>query len=252
METKICKKCGIEKSIEKFRKWNKYYRSECKECEKNRSYEYKTQHKKEIEKYRKEYREKNKDLLRLKQREYAKKYYQENKEIVKQKSNKYYHENKEKARKCQENYKKNNFEKIKAHRKEYDNKNKEKLNEYKRKYIFDKRNNNKQFKLECQIRHMLNMAFNRKNKRKSKRLETIVSCSINELVIYLIKTYENNYNEKWDWNCLKDIHIDHIIPLASANTEEDIIKLNHYTNLQLLKAKDNLEKSDKLDWKLEV
>ena len=37
-------------------------------------------------------------------------------------------------------------------------------------------------------------------------------------------------------------HIDHIVPLATAQTEEDVIKLCHYTNLQLLTAKDNLEK----------
>lgn len=40
-------------------------------------------------------------------------------------------------------------------------------------------------------------------------------------------------------------HLDHIIPLASANTEEDIIKLNHYTNFQPLWAKDNLSKGCK-------
>jgi hypothetical protein len=33
-------------------------------------------------------------------------------------------------------------------------------------------------------------------------------------------------NKTWD--------IDHIIPLSSAKTEEDIIKLNHYTNLKPL------------------
>jgi hypothetical protein len=28
--------------------------------------------------------------------------------------------------------------------------------------------------------------------------------------------------------------IDHIIPISSAKTEEDVIRLNHYTNLQPL------------------
>jgi hypothetical protein len=33
-------------------------------------------------------------------------------------------------------------------------------------------------------------------------------------------------NKSWD--------IDHIIPISSAKTKEDIIRLNHYTNLQPL------------------
>ena len=74
-----------------------------------------------------------------------------------------------------------------------------------------------------------------------------MDCFIN----YLIKTYENNYNEKWDWEYLKNVHIDHIIPMSTAKSEEEVIKLNHYTNLQLLKAEDNMQKSDKLDWRLD-
>lgn len=42
--------------------------------------------------------------------------------------------------------------------------------------------------------------------------------------------------EKWD--------IDHIIPLASAKDEKELIALGHYKNLQPLWSKENFEKFD--------
>jgi hypothetical protein len=45
-----------------------------------------------------------------------------------------------------------------------------------------------------------------------------------------------------------NLHIDHIIPISTAKTEQDVIKLNHYTNLQWLIDKDNLKKSNRLNW----
>ena len=65
---------------------------------------------------------------------------------------------------------------------------------------------------------------------------------------HLRKTFKDNYG--YDWDGQEDVHIDHIIPLATANNEEEVLKLCHYTNLQLLKPEDNMSKQDKLDWKL--
>ena len=43
--------------------------------------------------------------------------------------------------------------------------------------------------------------------------------------------YNGELNYGWD--------IDHIVPISSAITEEDIIRLNHYMNLQPLCSKIN-------------
>ena len=48
------------------------------------------------------------------------------------------------------------------------------------------------------------------------------------------------------WENRSEWEIDHIIPLASATTEEDVIRLNHYTNLRPLWTIDNQSKRDKM------
>lgn len=211
MNIKICTKCGIEKDINNFRKDKRTKIGLQSQC-------------KECEK---EYRLKNRE----KQIIYMKQYYKNNKEILSNK-NKIYRENhKEEKRKQNKLYRE-------THKKERN------IKELKRK---EKDNI---YKLKCNIRGMIKNSFRRRGFKKKQKGEEIYGCSVNELIEHLIKTYENNYNEKWDWKYLKNVHVDHIIPLASANTEEDVKKLCHYTNLQLLKSKDNLDKKDKLDWSL--
>jgi hypothetical protein len=50
----------------------------------------------------------------------------------------------------------------------------------------------------------------------------------------------------WDNYGFYGWHIDHVIPLSSAKTEEEVYKLCHYTNLQPLWAEDNLKKGSKI------
>ena len=79
---------------------------------------------------------------------------------------------------------------------------------------------------------------------KNKHTEQILGCSINEFIKHILRTYKDNYGYEWDGKEL--VHIDHIIPLATAHTEKEVLNLCHYTNLQLLKAKDNLVKGSKV------
>lgn len=208
---KICSKCGVEKSIECFRKEKRVkngLQSQCKECEKE---------------YRLKTREKHK--------KYMKEYYIKNKEKINEQNKEYREKHKEEKRIQDRNYRQKNKDKI----------NKKNLLRKEKDPIY---------KLKCNIRGMIKNSFRRRGFKKKQKGEEIYGCSVKEFIEHLIKTFENNYKQKWDWDYLKIVHVDHIIPLATAETEEEVIKLCHYTNLQLLKQEDNLKKKNKLDWSI--
>jgi len=95
------------------------------------------------------------------------------------------------------------------------------------------------------------VSLNNINKKKNnKKTITILGCSITEFGKYLESKfddwmnwdnkglYNGEFNYGWD--------IDHIIPVSTTETEEEILRLNHYTNLQPLCSKINRDiKKDK-------
>lgn len=85
------------------------------------------------------------------------------------------------------------------------------------------------------------------NCNKNNRSEEVIGCSFEELKIHLEKTWLDNYGTVYNG---EKVHIDHIIPLSQGKTEEEILKLCHWSNLQYLKPEDNQAKGDKLDWVL--
>ena len=78
---------------------------------------------------------------------------------------------------------------------------------------------------------------------RSKKTEEIIGCSWVELKTHI----ENQFQEgmTWENHGYHGWHIDHIIPLASAQNLQEVEKLSHYTNLQPLWAQDNFMKSSK-------
>lgn len=57
---------------------------------------------------------------------------------------------------------------------------------------------------------------------------------------------ERQFLKGMTWDNRSEWHIDHIVPIASAKTEEDVIRLNHFTNLRPMWAKDNIAKGDRI------
>ena len=242
METKICSKCKVEKDVCEFSirsKTNKPI-SSCKECEKIRVKEYNQKNLKIVLEKKKEWREKNKNQ----QNEIHKKWREKNKEYVLEKVKKWNENNKEKRIKYEQEYRKNNLDKIKKYQKNYREKNSSKFNEYAK----NKRNTDPIFKLSCNVRNRIREFLLLKNISKKNKTFDLIGVTPLFLKEYLESKFTNNMS----WDNYGEWHIDHIIPLSSANTEEEIYELCHYTNLQPLWAKDNLVKSNKLDYLYEI
>lgn len=235
---KKCNKCKKTKELHCFIKAprNKDGLGVCKQCRKELVVKYKDKQKI----YSKTYRDKNKEKIQ--------KYRDKNKEIKSKKQKEYRKNNYKKVRESEKKWElKRDKEYRKEYQKEYRKKNRKKIQEWNRKYEQNKTKTDPLYAFKRKIRTNIRSYLIKKGYRKKSRTEKILGADYSTVHCHLIKTFENRYGIALE-EAVEPIHIDHIIPLSTAKTEEDLIKLNHYTNLQYLYASDNLEKSDKLDW----
>ena len=79
---------------------------------------------------------------------------------------------------------------------------------------------------------------------KNKTYTDVIGCSPEFLKEHLEKQF--TVEMSWDNHGLYGWHIDHITPLSSAKTEDDVHKLCHYTNLQPLWCNENYKKGTKV------
>jgi len=201
--------------------------------------------KEKIKQYQKEYQEKNKEKIK----ELRKKRYNENKEVEKEKSRKYYHDNKERLIPKNKTKKKLNKEKIKIQRKNYEELNKEKRSQEKREYHRTHKNerneNHKKrlksdsfYRLKCKYKQSLHHILKSKGLSKNNSTIEILGCSYEDFKEYLESKFKPwmNWDNKGLYNGTEGYgwDIDHIKPLSSAKTEEELLKLCHFSNLQPL------------------
>lgn len=100
------------------------------------------------------------------------------------------------------------------------------------------------FALSQRVRVLLYARLRRGGFTKRSRTHEILGCDYETLAAHM----EARFQPSMTWENRGEWHIDRIVPLASAKTEDDVIRLNHYTNLQPLWAADNLAKGARLDW----
>ena len=222
---KKCSKCGVTKEFTEFCKDKRSrsgFRGECKACQKA----YREANREKIKEYNREHRKANKEKIKVKKREY----YESNKEKINEKQREYEEANREEINKKNRAYYKANKENIKVKQREYRNK---------------RFNTDTLFKLSHILRSRIRNSINNGGYSKKTKTHNILGCSFEHLINHLNNNpYGFTYGDS-------DLDLDHIVPVSTASKELDIIKLNHYTNFQLLPSEynRNIKRDNKWDRK---
>jgi hypothetical protein len=220
VKTKFCKSCNLHKESTEFNFCSvfkdglAFYCRLCSKAKLKQNYIKNGEKQKERKKLKRKLGL-SKDLVACKV------YYSKNKEKIIENKKTYYSKNREKIDKRKSEYLKNSVD---ARKKKI---------QYDKDYEKKRKETDNLFKLKKQIRVCITSALKGKGFLKKSKTNYILGCSHEEFIVHL--------GSKPDGDC----HLDHICPNSQAQNEEELLKLQHYTNLRWLKAEDNLLKSDK-------
>jgi hypothetical protein len=274
---KTCIDCKLELDESQFelRKDTGKLRSQCNLCYKlkksvRRKARYVENNEYDPEKRHADYMEnRDRELAR------ASDYYKDNKEYIDNRNLTYYHATKEERLKYAASYRENNVEKVQARHSKYRLLNKNQINSrasqyrlanpekikatrhkhfanpenrIKRRatanaYIKHRRKTDPVFVLKERFKNRTRKVFAKKLGKKSiESITALLGCSPEFFKGY----FESKFTEGMTWELVHSgaIEIDHRIPISIGDTEEQLIKLSHYTNLQPMWKLENQEKSD--------
>ena len=100
------------------------------------------------------------------------------------------------------------------------------------------------YKVKCALRCAVKTAFYRIKENKPTKSAKILGCTWEEAKLHIESLWQEGMN--WDnygncdsneYNC--SWHLDHIIPISYAKTEEESYLLSHWSNFQPLCSKIN-------------
>jgi hypothetical protein len=262
-----CKSCHKEynkENKERIKQYSKQYREENKERILQQNKQYREENKERIKQYNKQYHQENKECILQQKKQYhqenkecrakySKQYHQENRERLAQQKKQYNQENKECRKQWQRQYQEENKERIKQYSKQYREENKERIkqynqenrehrNQWQRQYQKQRKKTDAVYKMRINMSKLIYKSIKNQGYTKKSQTYNILGCDFDTFKKHIEKQFTKGMN----WQNQGEWHFDHIIPIATAKTEEDVIRLNHYTNFQPLWAKDNLSKGAKI------
>jgi hypothetical protein len=188
--------------------------------------------------HNRKYREENKAKLAERDR----KYYEENKAKVAEKYRKYREENKAKLAEYRRKYREENKAKIAEKDRKYYEENKAKVAEQHRKYKRKRYATDPAYRVVKKASGGTLRAINSQSTSKTTSTAKMLGCSGKYAAEYL-----NNlpHSREMGYTVMTPgVHIDHIKPKAAFDLSdpEQQLQFNHYTNLQLLGATENIRK----------
>lgn len=187
--------------------------------------------------YDKVYRESHKEQIRASHKEWRDK----NREHLNAKAREKYKENPQAFKERKERYVASHLEEVKESRRRYKAENRQKCTDYER----NKRHNDPVYRFRSSFTCLISGYLRKKGYKGSKKTWEVVGCDFETFLKYISNLFEDgmtleNYGHRDGcWN------IDHIIPINTANSDEDIERLNHYTNLRPMWATNNYKRSKK-------
>lgn len=232
---KKCNTCEIEKPYEDFTKEKLAkdgYKNKCKLCIAKASKEKYAANPEARKEYEAKWRAKNVDKCTAKTyrwrennseqwSDYRKKYYQENKSRITEQKKITYLKHKQRYNAIMRKYHKDNHTSLMQKRKE-------------------RMDASPLLQFKERIRCLIKNSFYRLKHNKARKTNEILGADWETVKAHFISQFKDGMT--WEAFIAGEIHVDHIQPLASATSEEELIALCHYTNLQPLWCLDNLSK----------
>lgn len=97
------------------------------------------------------------------------------------------------------------------------------------------------FKIKSAIRSLISKSISKMGYSKNSKTQQILGCSFDEFKLFI----ESKFEDGMSWDNYGDWYLDHKSPISFAKTEEDILKLNYYTNFQPLWKIENISKGNR-------